>query len=344
MMKRRTPRSSRRERRRVPGMAVAGLTAMVSGVSIFTNSYGVHAVSSPAVYTTAKNLVATAVLAAVALAGKRRSLRRGSLLANYATPAVVAESSTRARPASPVGRATLWGRRLAFVYVGVVGGGLAFVLFFNGLAQSEPASAAFWRDTLVLWVALLAVPLLGERLRWWSVAAIALLIGGEVTFTGGVGTLGAHRGEMLVLASTVLWAIEVVVAKKLLANVAPSTLAVVRMGAGAVTLVVYLSAIGSFAALSALDALQWRWALLTGALLAMYVATWMTALSRASALDVTSVLVASVVMTWLLQVLVGTSTPTLGSGGLVLIALGVGLVAWSGLAHRPTTRGVREAT
>jgi len=343
-MKQRTPPTTRSDKRRVPGVAVAGMTAMISGVSIFTNSYGVHAVSSPTVYTTAKNLVATAILAIVAVVAKRRSTQRGSLLANYANPAASTESDMRGRSTSVLGRRISWGRWLALGYVGVVGGGLAFVLFFNGLAQSEPASAAFWRDTLVLWVALLAVPILGERIRWWSVAAIALLIGGEVTFTGGVGTLGSHHGEMLVLGSTVLWAVEVVIAKKLLVDVAPSTLAVVRMGVGAMALMVYLSATGSFVTLSSLDAVQWRWALLTGLLLAMYVATWMTALSRARALDVTSVLVASVVVTWLLQVLAGTATPTLESGGLILIALGVGLVGWSGLSRRLATRGVAEAT
>ena len=50
-----------------PGGRGGGVTALVSGVSVFVNSYGVHAVSSPAVYTTAKNLVAAVVrLAAVA--------------------------------------------------------------------------------------------------------------------------------------------------------------------------------------------------------------------------------------------------------------------------------------
>ena len=341
-MTQRTKGTARSERRRVPGMAVAGFTAVISGVSIFTNSYGVHAVSSPTVYTTAKNLVATAALVLFALVGRRSSQRR-SLLAKYTAPA----STTRWDRGSPStagpGRTVSWGRWMAFGYIGVVGGGLAFVLFFNGLAQSAPASAAFWRDTLVLWVALLAVPVLGERVRWWNVAAIALLIGGEVTFTGGVGSLGSHQGELLVLASTVLWAIEVVIAKRLLVDVAPSTLAVARMGVGAVTLMIYLTFTGSFAALSALDALQWRWALLTGILLALYVATWMTALSRAKALDVTSVLVASVVVTWLLQVLVGTATPAIGSAGLVLIAIGVGLVGWSGVSRRFESRRVVEA-
>ena len=38
------------------GIVLAAGTALVSGVSVFANSYGVHAIASPAVYTTAKNI------------------------------------------------------------------------------------------------------------------------------------------------------------------------------------------------------------------------------------------------------------------------------------------------
>ena len=148
------------------GVWVAGVTALVSGVSVFVNSYGVRAVASPAVYTTAKNLVAALVLVLAAYVGVRmRRVRKGSFGANFVTRSIERRLA-RARLA--------W---LALAYVGVIGGGLAFVLFFDGLAQSEPASAAFWRDTLVLWVALLAVVFLRERVRWWNVAAIAAAAG-----------------------------------------------------------------------------------------------------------------------------------------------------------------------
>ena len=44
------------------GVLVAGITAVISGISVFANSYGVHHVPSPSVYTTGKNLVAFSVL------------------------------------------------------------------------------------------------------------------------------------------------------------------------------------------------------------------------------------------------------------------------------------------
>ena len=305
-------------RRRVPGAALAGATALVSGVSVFVNSYGVRAGATPAVYTTAKNLVAAAVLSFVALIGWTvRTRRFGSAAANFVTTAPEAREVPATRR---------WVEWLALAYVGVIGGGLAFVLFFDGLAQSEPTPAAFWRDTLVLWVGVLAMFSLRERLRWWNLAAIVLLFSGEVVVSGGVGQLAANRGEVDVLASSVFWALEVVVARRLLRTRSPATLALVRMGLGALTLIVYLAASGSLDQLGAMNTDQWHWALWTGLLLSAYVATWMSALARARAIDVTSVLASSALVTWLLQLVVGTTSVSRDAIGLALIGAGATLV------------------
>jgi drug/metabolite transporter (DMT)-like permease len=308
-----------RTNQRVPGMLVAGATALVSGVSVFVNSYGVHSFSSPALYTTAKNMAAVVFLALAATAGVWA--RRGN-------PSTVgAHFVTGERPLARRHGLGYW---LALAYVGVIGGGLAFVLFFNGLAVSTPASAAFWRDTMVLWVAALAVPILREKVEWWNYVAIAVLVVGEIVVAGGVGQLAFTRGECDVLASTALWAIEVVIARRLLREMSPAALALVRMGVGAAALCGYLSATGALSNLLSLDGHQLGWVLATGLLLSVYVATWMTALARARALDVTSVLVASALITWLLQLLAGTITPVTSSIGLTLIAAGAGLVIWAG--------------
>ena len=102
-------------------------------------------------------------------------------------------------------------------------------------------------------------------------------------------------------------------AKILLRDVAPAAIALVRMGVGAMALVAYLAATGTFHVLASFDAAQVGWALLTGLLLAAYVGTWMTALARARAVDVTSVLVASALVTGLLQAAAGTAS--LGPAG-----------------------------
>ncbi len=318
-------------RARLPGVVVAGITALISGLSVFVNSYGVHAVRAPAVYTTAKNLVAAVVLAGCAL-GAWQVRRRwpGSAAARFVSVEREDAVPVTRRRALGAGGLLPW---LGLAYVGIVGGGLAFVLFFDGLADTTATPAAFGRDTLVIWVAVLAVSFLHERTHWWNWAAIALLVVGEVVVAGGVGHLAPSRGQLLVLSSSVLWAIEVVLAKVLLRRVAPASISLVRMGVGAIALVGYLAASGSLRALAALDAAQVGWAILTGLLLAAYVATWMTALTRARVLDVTSILVGSALVTALLQAAAGTRSLAPQAVGLALVTIGAGTVVWMGLRH-----------
>jgi drug/metabolite transporter (DMT)-like permease len=320
----------------LPGVVVAGMTALISGLSVFVNSYGVHSIAPPSVYTTAKNLVATLILAAVALVawGLRRR-KRDSVAARF-VGTTRGSGSPRHAPASW----RSWGpaRWAGLAYVGIVGGGIAFVLFFEGLAETTATPAAFWRDTLVVWVAVLALVLLRERVAWWNVTAIAVLVVGQVAIAGGVGHLAADRGELLVLAATLLWAVEVVVAKFLLRDVAPAALALVRMGIGALTLIVYLAATGALRVLVAFHTTQVGWALLTGLLLAAYVGTWMTALARARAVDVTSVLVGSALITALLQAAAGTTSLAPQALGLLLVTAGASVVIGASLRH-PSTPG-----
>ncbi|WP_395729274.1 DMT family transporter [Nakamurella sp.] len=286
------------------GLLLALLTAVISGVAIFLNAYGVRAVGNATVYTTAKNVVAALVLIAVTTAGRGRGL------------AVT-------RPRGPV---QWWG----LVAVGVIGGSVPFVLFFEGLARASSTQAAFLNKTLVLWVALLAVVVLKERLLPWHWVAIGLLLVGQAGLSGGVGpTLGS--GELLILAATLLWAIEVVIAKRLLGGLSSWTVGLARMGFGSAALVGWLLVTGSGGALLTLDAAQWGWVLLTGLVLAGYVATWFAALARAQAVDVTAVLVLAALITAGLNAVVN-GTPLAPQLGwlLVLLAGGtlIGALAW----------------
>ena len=63
---------------------------------------------------------------------------------------------------------------------------MPFVLFFEGLARASSTQAAFLNKTLVLWVALLAVVILKERLQVWHWIAIGLLLVGQAGLSGGV--------------------------------------------------------------------------------------------------------------------------------------------------------------
>ena len=286
---------------RMTGIALAFVTALISGVSIYVNSRGVKHFSDATVYTTAKNAVAGVVLLVLLLA-------------------------TSARAEAP---AVVRGRWPALLTVAVIGGSVPFVLFFDGLKESEATQAAFIQKTLVVWVALLAVPLLRERFQWPHGLAIALLLAGQAWLVGSLGTVAFGKGEAMILAATLLWSVEIVYVKYLLPSIPPSVLAVARMALGTVVLLCWLAVTGKLGDLTALSALQWRWALLTGLLLAAYVATWFAALARAQAIDVTAVLVFGAVVTAILSGVV--DGVAIGAGGTILIAVGSGLVAWNAL-------------
>jgi len=297
--------------RRTAGIALAFATAVVSGVSIYVNSRAVKHFGDATVYTTAKNAVAGALLLALALAWTGRA--------------------RTTRSARPLGRRQ-W---LAFLAVGVVGGSVPFVLFFEGLARAEATQAAFIQKTLVVWVALLAVPLLKERFGPPHVLAICLLLLGQAWLVGSAGTIAFGTGEAMILAATLLWSVEVVFVKWLLADMPPGTLAAARMGLGTALLVGWVAVSGKFGELTALSGEQWRWVLLTGLLLMAYVATWYGALALAQAIDVTAVLVFGAVITAVLSGAVDGAPVSVV--GIALIACGAALAALAG-ARRPALR------
>jgi drug/metabolite transporter (DMT)-like permease len=297
---------------RTKGLRLAAAAAGISGIAVFINAYGVKAVPDATVYTTAKNLVAAVLLAVLALLATREAQR----------------PAEPARPRRPT-------HLLALTAIGVIGGSVPFVLFFEGLARASSTQAALLQKTLVIWVVILAVPLLGERLGIAHLAAIGLLVAGQVTLAGGVDGLHAGPGELLVLAATLLWAVETVLARRLLHDVAPGVLGVARMGLGAVVLLGWLAVTGRLGALAGLGRDGWWWALLTGAILAAYVATWLRALALAPAVDVTAMLVPAAILTGLLNTAVKGAPLTAPAGiGMALLAGGAVLVV---LARRRVT-------
>src|SRR3989304_2677545 len=142
--------------RRVPdtlrwGVGLAFATALISGVSIFTNAFAVKQLPDAAVYTTLKNGMAALILVGLAAMTVRpaevRAMRRGS-----------------------------W---LRLIVIAIVGGSVPFLLFFIGLAQATAPSAAFIQKTLFIWVAIFAVPFLREQRDRAPFAALRVLLGGQ---------------------------------------------------------------------------------------------------------------------------------------------------------------------
>jgi drug/metabolite transporter (DMT)-like permease len=300
------------------GLALAASTALISGVAIWVNSSGVAAYGNATAYTTAKNAAAALVIGIVFLVA--RAMR--------GVDAVSLTRPTRARQ--------WWG----LAYVAILGGAVPFLLFFEGLASTASTQAAFLHKTLIVWVALLAVPLLKEKLTVWHGAAIALLVLGQWGLGGAV-SLAPDVGIVMIGAATLMWSVEVVATKRLLVGVTPWTVSIARMGGGSVALLAWAGASGGLGGVVPHTAAQWGWVVLTGVLLAGYVLTWHQALWRAPAVDVTAVLVLGALVTAVLAGAFDGAPLAAKAPWLALLAAG-GLLVW--LAPRPGPLGRRAIT
>ena len=153
---------------------------------MWLNAFAVKQVPDAAVYTTLKNAVAAVVETVTAPFVQRADVRRIE------------------RPA-----------RVALVAVGILGGGIGFLLFFSGLAMASAPSAAFIQKTMFVWVAILAVPFLGERLGFVQIAALAVLAVGQALVLPPRG-IAWGTGETLILLATLCWTVEVVLVRLVL--------------------------------------------------------------------------------------------------------------------------------
>ena len=276
------------------GIILALVIAVISGVSVYLNKSALQALPNPVVFTTLKNTLVGLALV-LCLAATRR----------------------------PAGFRLTWRTALALGGLALVGGSLPFLLFFQGLATASAPSAALIHKSLFLWVALLATWLLRERPGRWTMAGLVLLAAGQL-ISGWPKAWGWDSGESLILAATLLWTIETVLARRLLPNIPTAVGATARMAGGAALMWAYLFVDGRAAGAWALSPTQWGWLLLTSALLLGYVTAWYAALKRAPATMVTSVLAfGAVISAGLATALEGQGVAAKDLLGLAVIAAGV---------------------
>ena len=296
------------------GIKIAVAAAFISGFAIFVNGLAVLRFDDATVYTTAKNLIAGAVL-------------------------VIALITTLVVSPDPRSAQALRSAWPTLAVIALLGGAVPFVLFFEGLARATSTNAAFIHKTLVVWVALGATFILRERITAVHVAAIGLLLGGHLMLSGGFGGSAFGRAELLVLGATLCWASEVLIVKRLMVTVPYQVAAVSRMVGGSAILVGWLAIKGDLGGLGGFAPSQWAWLVFTGTTLAAFVGTWYAALSMAPALDVTAVLVPGAVLTGLMNAGFRGIPLTVDSYGYVLIVVGGMVVAASAL-QQPARRRV----
>jgi drug/metabolite transporter (DMT)-like permease len=297
------------------GYAFAGLNAIISGFAIYINSLGVKLFSDSTLYTTLKNAVVgvALLLPLLFLAKQRAELRRLTV--------------------------PQWGKLLLLA---VVGGSLPYALFFRGLQLTTPVTSSLLNHTQFLLVAVLAVFLLAERVGpvvWLALAA--LLVG--TSLGGNLHALRWNQGTVLILLSTVLFAVGVVLAKYLLREVSTLNVMMAKMSIGSLMLVGYVAATGRLGKVTHLSAAQWEYVLLTGLILLAFTVTAFLALRYISATAATAIPAAAPIITTLLVVLTTQRIHVAPLDGLGLALMALAVLALYIAGPRAERRGIATA-
>lgn len=284
------------------GIKLAFATAVISAFAVFFNKFAVTKNIDPYQFTTLKNVLVAVVLCSIVLLPltwrKLRAVKRAD-----------------------------WYKLLA---IGTIGGSIPFLLFFKGLSLTTPAMAGFIHKTLFIWASVLAIFFLKEKIgkiQWLALGVLLVGIGLVV----GIKAFTFGWAEIMILAATLLWSIENVIAKKTLSTVDPKIVAWARMFFGSVILLTYLSFTSGFAGIFTLGSTQWLWIGLSVLFLSGYVLTWYHALAYEKVSVVASVLVLASPVTTILNAIYKGVLPTpekwLGIG-LSLVAVAV-FVIWA---------------
>lgn len=245
-------------------------TAIISGFSIFLNAFGVN-VAGPSIFTTLKNsLVAIFLLVFVLLWKQKETLKKNE-----------------------------W---IKLAIIGLLGGSVPFLLFFNGIALIGPASASFIHKLMFLFVGIFSYFLLKEKLSKKTWIGALLLVGGNALLLS-LTNLKFNIGIFYVLLATIFWGAEVSMSKYLLKNLNSRTVMLGRMGFGAFFLLIYTGISGELASILTLNISQIFWTLVTSILLFAYVFSFYTGLAKVKATLASMILLLGSAVTTILQLL-----------------------------------------
>jgi drug/metabolite transporter (DMT)-like permease len=234
-----------------------------------------------------------------------------------------------------------WGWMVALA---LTGGSLPFALFYSGLQQTTAATGALVNHFQFVLVALFAGAFLKERIRPTMWAGLAVLLLGTLLGTN-LNALEWNTGAWLVAASTVLFAIDFVIAKHLLRGLATLTVLTARMTLGTAMLLVYVILGGHLGSVGQLGPTQWQFVAVTGVLLLLFTTTTFTAIRHASVAAVLAIGTAAPIITALLQ-LAGSGTVQLSpvdSLGLLVVLAAVAAIIAIGVRQERTAAELEVA-
>ena len=272
-------------------------TAVISGFSIFINKFGVKGIDS-SIFAFSKNFLVSLLLIGLILGFKEfDNLKRLDK--------------------------KQWG---LLVLVGLVGGSIPFLLFFRGLQLSSGAVGSLIHKSMFIFVAILAVVFLKERLSKKILIPAVLLIAGNLLLLR-ITSFELTTGALFVLGATLFWSVENVISKHLLKEIEPKILAFGRLFFGSIFIMVFLIGTGKVGLLATVNVSQLSWIFVTSIFLLLYVFTWYTGLRDVKVTTATSILLLGSPITTLLSfIFLGTALSVIHAIGILLIICGVGYI------------------
>lgn len=247
------------------GILFALITSVVSGIAIFYSKISVAKID-PLVLTTTRNFFAGFIFLFLIIITKKLSELK------------------------KVNRKNLF----KLILIGLIGGGIPFYLFFTGLQLIGAQTGNIIHKSLFIWVTILGIIFLKEKLNPVYVISYALVIIGTFFFAPFKFVFG--RGEIFVLSATLLWAIENIIAKKVLKNVSSNLVGLFRMGIGSIVLLIITIVSGKQSLLLSLSSTQLIPIVIGATILSFYVFFWYRALKYTPVGLVTLLLTFSVVV------------------------------------------------
>lgn len=261
------------------GIIFALLAAGISGVSIFYNKLVVVRGIDPTIFNIIKN-GGTALMVSVLIV------------------------STSSRDALAKLSKTKW---LKLLSIAIIGGSIPFVLFFDGLKTVPAINASLIHKTLFIWVAILAIPLLKEKLTRVQILGYGFVFLSNF-FIGGFRGFSANSAELAILIATLFWSLENIMAKIVLRDTDSKIVVWGRMFLGTVILIGYAAFSHKLGLLAKLTPGQLVPVLGSIVLLSGYVLSWYKALSLAPATVVTAILILATPITNVLSAIFVTHT------------------------------------
>ena len=254
------------------GIIFAIITAVISGFSIFYNKLIIVKGIDPLIFNIIKNGGVALILSCFLLTITER------------------KKIFTLKPSQ-------WKKLLA---IGFIGGFLPFVLYFEGLKSVAPTNANLIHKTLFIWVAMMAVPILKEKLSILQTAGY-LIVAWSNLFIGGLTDFSGNSGEIMILAATILWSVENIIAKIALKDIESGIVTWGRMFIGSIFMILLAITQNKLILITRLNPSQvlpigGSVLLLTG-----YVYFWFKALKFAPATFVTSVLILATPITNILS-------------------------------------------